>query len=71
MAHAGVPFNELGPPWYRPVLDVPVPPDIAEAPAVALYGIAYGLYQHSIEDRLPFGWAKYRCVYYTMAHLST
>jgi hypothetical protein len=68
MAHNGIPFEQLGPPWHVNLIVAFPPPQIINAPP-AVYGIAYDLFLHDIEDNLPDGWAKWRGTSFT--HFST
>lgn len=66
MALHGIPFQQLGAPWYRPVVVSLPPPTILQAP-VSTWGIAYDLFMHNTEDPLDGGWHKRRG---TLIHIS-
>jgi hypothetical protein len=57
MAHNGIPFDQLGPPWHGDIVPA-LPPQIINA-LDAVYGITYDLFLHHMEDNLPDGWAKW------------
>jgi hypothetical protein len=62
MAHNGTPFQQLGPPWYLPVVVAFPPISVLQAPD-STWGIAYDLYLHDMEDPLGRGWHKRRGVF--------
>lgn len=67
MALHGNEFEALGAPWHQPLAFALPPPEILFAPH-GVYGIAYDLSVHNMEDDPPDGWAKYRCT--SITHLS-
>lgn len=62
MAHNGLYFEQLGPPWCRDSVVALPPQAVINAPN-GTWGVAYDLYQRKIEDFLDNGWAKRRGVY--------
>ena len=68
MAHNGIPFEQLGPPWSCNAVIALPPQAVMNAPN-GTWGVAYDLYQRKIEDHLGSGWAKRRGAYICLLKL--